>query len=283
MNIGRMCMKTGLGGGRKASYFYGYDAEMQQAWRAHPAAAEKKEWTANFRIGSKKPNDLDPMIAVFTDGDEHPIVEFTHAEWKVKSEIARSTRKGALWESTHNTTKAALKISYRSDRKPILILQEDGKQVLQVLLDNFKGHDDTPNDPDSMQARALGFLSGIAQEYADGKLSKDMLKNERDARMTKHMAEGGTGTRITKKPSMKRPAGRQAKTEPEPDDGSSQTPETPKKKMKGKVHVNDDRALSPVYNTYDGKFETSPQTSLSFTRSAATIKAPTIMVWTVRV
>ena len=73
----------------------------------------------------------------------------------------------------HQPAHHRLRVASRSDRRPMMVLYEQAQQILQLRVDAFGMEQDK-----AMQA-AASFLTGIAEEYASGKLDKMELKARR--------------------------------------------------------------------------------------------------------
>ena len=86
-------------------------------------------------------------------------------------------RKGPLWTGTHAASKGTLKLLKCKDRRVLLILKEDGQQIVQVPVHAF-GSDDM-----AALSAATEFSVQLAEDYACDKIAKEMMIEERNKRL----------------------------------------------------------------------------------------------------
>ena len=137
----------------------------------------------------------DPMYAVFPDGTQGPIFEWTVESWMMKDTSNDDDRfrwTGVLAEAAHHIT-----VRFRQGRSLLACIFEQSKQILQVRADEFR---DLVSDEEATKARAYMFMKTIAEEYIDGIIKKDDLKQVRDERIN--------AVRLEKKSVQKKPARR---------------------------------------------------------------------------
>ena len=181
------------------TYTYGFNKELGFAWRKSKNKKAIPETTASITPGEK---DDDLIQASFADGSQATI-PFTTAELK-QTTAPRERAKNAANDfyimehaESHNRLRVALKL----DRTPLMVLWEQGQQILQVKVSFFDRGDD-----DKANTEAAAFIKNIADEYCAGKLAKTELRAQRDKllqSLPKHKTAMKTKAPITKKPSMK--------------------------------------------------------------------------------
>ena len=190
------------------SYYFGFDKELLSAWRV-PVAGGKRQPSLRLEYCPKAGDD-DKVTAVWKDGMKKGIDELTVGEWKAMQNASKDSRGGGsnqVWTAEHRITKHKLKVTTKADRSPLAVLEEQGKQVLQVGSKLF------PGDDKQQIASALQLCTEIAKAYSDDKIKKSDLYLRRDERLLamglatrgkKRAASGG------KQPLKKKPAAAKA-------------------------------------------------------------------------
>ena len=132
------------------------------------------------------PNDL--LKAKWPDG-----IELICPGVMVKQYTALTSRElrvkkgtGMLVEFTHVDTKHLISVQQRVDRKLLMSVYDQGRQILMVNQDLFGAvenqHVQQDLDSRSLQA-CLKFMTDIAENYAAGRIPKESLKEVRDERL----------------------------------------------------------------------------------------------------
>lgn len=150
------------------NYIFGYDRKLGQAWRmrvSDTGAKSAKEFAKNIL------DKLGKCFATWGGNDEWEVVGLKQEELTRKGRTGGSSRSPSVfWQGEHSVTKNALVVRHRRDRHPdgLVIVTEQGKQVMQVLVRDFQGN----------MAGAAEFAIGVAKDYAANKFGKYMLKAE---------------------------------------------------------------------------------------------------------
>lgn len=172
-------------GGEGPGWFFGYSREVNKAWRASATHPERREYASEIRIPPGA-TDGDCVEATFEkDGSWHKIEQMTTEEYRTLVQVQKKTARGALWASDDGV----YKILRKEDRNPLLALNENGKQILQVKLAYW-------SSDDNLKA-ALACLTQCAKDLCDGTVSKDGLKAHRDEVVKQH---GGDMKALFKRP-----------------------------------------------------------------------------------
>ena len=156
---------------QKVEFLYGYSREQNAAYRAN-AKDGLQEFSVDFKE-PEKPTDSKAMLAKF--GAEFvEIVGYSVAEHRQRMVVDLKTKRGALWEGEHAVSGKAVRIMKRADRRTILVLQHDGKQVLQLAFKIF-----AEEDVDAL-APALEAMTSIAQAFVKNEVEIKDLSDYRE-------------------------------------------------------------------------------------------------------
>jgi hypothetical protein len=124
--------------------------------------------------------------AEFRDGSKHRVPGLTWETFRALIRAGKAKGMGVLLSLEHKTTKHAIHIMQRVDRKLLLSIYEQGRQKLQVSLDMFGKVEDQGVQLDygsEVLKKAMDFLTPIATRFANDELSGDQLIGERDRLM----------------------------------------------------------------------------------------------------
>jgi len=174
-----------LDGCAQRVYSYGFDPEHRKAFRTE-AGPKSAKHLPEFAKPIEMPadaDDADPIIAEWHDGHTALIHDLTVGQWKAQAE-ARTNTPGSVasvWEGTHSITHHALKVKPIADRDPwgLMILQEQGRQVCQVLISIFD------KDQALATTQAGEIMTGIAEMYAENQILTHQLYATRDSLLVK--------------------------------------------------------------------------------------------------
>ena len=166
--------------------FYGYDSEINLAWRATPGA-KHKDISQPLKVEDGA-NDSDPVFATWEDGDSHVVPGLTAGQLKNISASQAPTAKGSgtLWSGEHIPTKHKLTINQKVDRTLLIVLFEQSKCILILRVNLFGALEDASktlpkNDP--VLQKAVNFMVPIAQLYATADIERHMLIKVRNDRL----------------------------------------------------------------------------------------------------
>ena len=139
------------------------------------------------------------------------------------SRASSSSQKTPLWAGIHQLTKHDISIVQKQDRRLLLCINEQARQICMVRVDAFDkegemldvdGEQKRKPDNDPIIQKALAFLTPIAQEFCEGRLEKGDLNKLKKERLTGIQKEGdGSSSRTKKRVSTR---GKQAEAEEEP-------------------------------------------------------------------
>jgi hypothetical protein len=179
-----------------------FDHELMLATRKENKKDMKSETSKPFEDRGTPGHEI--AEAEFLDGTKHKVPGLTWEGFRALIRSKKAKGLGALLSLEHKTTKHAITIAQRVDRKLLLSIYEQGRQKLQVQMDLFGVVEDHSKqlklESETLQ-KAIAFMTPIATRFANDELSGDALTAERD-RLLK--SEGILAT--SKKCTTKRPA-----------------------------------------------------------------------------
>ena len=160
----------------------GFDEELLLPWRQRGAGAPK-DLGLPLPCGGK-PRD-EPAVASWPDGFSARIPELT---WGHVQDLTggRVSMAGVLFRAEHSVTKHAVTVAQRLDRRLLLSLYEQSRQVLQIPVSKFGPVEDETKRVDENHPSLLGALDvmiPIAKKFANNELSRGDLKKARDSAM----------------------------------------------------------------------------------------------------
>jgi len=173
----------------EVQYIYGWERDLRRAWRIRVGDPAKEKELSDEPRYLKGACDWEPIFADFPDGP-YEINDVTVAEWKEmkKGRGSRPKHDAPLWEMRHVTSKNELTINQRTDRKLLLSLYEQSKQILQLTMENWgplPGVQPSVVDrSDPTLKAALAFLTPIAEAYGRNEIQDvPLLKKIRNKKM----------------------------------------------------------------------------------------------------
>lgn len=159
-------------------FAYGYDTELGVAWRMAPGGV--KQLTNCFQASGGMD---EAIVAVWEDGDEHVVHEVSVAEYKTRLQCSKR-RSPAVWEGVLPTG-ATVAVVHRQDRSKLIVMLENGKQVLQVSEKQLQGH----------PAQGEKLMRTIAAEYVSGAVDRIGLKPRRSELLAELIGRTDVGVR----------------------------------------------------------------------------------------
>ena len=131
--------------------------------------------------------EAEPVVAHWHDGYVAQIADFTWSQLHLLTREATKPKSSAVfYETEHASNKHKLQIVQKVDRKLLMVINEQSRQILQVNLEQFGELSDqrkqVSNDHTCVQ-RAGRFLREICDLYAAGKLDRSGLKRARNERL----------------------------------------------------------------------------------------------------
>jgi hypothetical protein len=183
-------------------YLYGFNEEVGMPWRVD---SNKPKHPPEFALQVDSSRmATEPIIAVFADGSRFDIVDFDCAKYEEYRRTSRGSRSTAPFEGTHKTTQHKIKVAKRSDRKPLVSMYEQQKQILQVAISWFEGEND-----EAREQAAIVFMVDLATQYCQALLTKEELKTKRDQGVHDLKLHAKRGPGVLKRPAasiLKKPA-----------------------------------------------------------------------------
>jgi hypothetical protein len=158
-----------------------FDHELMLATRKENKKDMNSETSKPFEDRGKPGHEI--VEAEFLDGTKHKVPGMTWESFRALIRSKKAKGLGALLSLEHKTTKHAITISQRVDRKLLLSLYEQGRQKLQVQMDLFgvvEEHSMQLKLESETLKKALAFMTPIAIRFANDELSGDALTAERD-------------------------------------------------------------------------------------------------------
>ena len=136
--------------------------------------------------------------ALFHDGMSAVIPGFTHAKLKLlcREGAAKHAALGSFFETEHHESRHKLSVQQRVDRKLLMVVMEQEKQILQVNMDLWGEIADQHRQQPLDHPCTIGageFMQGLCMDCARGALTRAALKDERNARLAA-LGKGGLRT-----------------------------------------------------------------------------------------
>ena len=196
------------------NFEYGYDAEVNLGWRRASPQSRKKPSLPLVHDPQEDPDA--PIIAKWDDGSEHsiPLTQGQLADFGAAKEKAKSA--GTLWTMQQEGTNHTLVIKQQVDRRLLIVLREQSKQVLQMNVRDFgEVEDETRQLPgdDPTLVKALAQMTIIGELYAANKIERCQLK-EKKGELKKEKRKSKSKQATTKQGLMKRPSSKAAAPDP---------------------------------------------------------------------
>ena len=190
--------------------FFGWDQELESAWRSKDGSAKVSRRTIEWSKEIKHPKDPRPhkfMLAMFGE-DAYELSDMTVGDWALHQSAMvdkprHTAAPAALWETEHKSSGLTVAIRKRADRLPLISLYHGTSQICQVP---EKAFDDVP--------AAVAFLRVIGEKFASEVLPRNMILQVRN-----EMAKA-QGIYLTARP-KKRPSGAAVTGSPEAASGSA--------------------------------------------------------------
>ena len=132
-------------------------------------------------------SDAELVVAEWHDGYSARITDFTWSQLLLLTREATKPKSSIVfYETEHALNNHKLQIVQKVDRKLLMVINEQGRQVLQVNMDQFGELGDQRKQVSwdhPCAQRAGAFLREICDVYAQGKLSRAGLKRARSERL----------------------------------------------------------------------------------------------------
>ena len=163
----------------KTEYVYGYNREVETAWRALADAPERKEWASSHWA----PADAAASAATrakWDDGDEHDVTECTCEEKRKKDAHAKADarkKRSSLFEGFKGKSK--VKLAWRTDRGMLISLYRDGHQICQMKPAALV----LPNQEQTAEQAAQKIMLKVTQDYMAEEVEENRLYDRRDMLM----------------------------------------------------------------------------------------------------
>ena len=172
-----------------AFYYFGWDTETGKAWRKDAASKDTAppEFTDKKLVEPSDALPTDAMLATFADGAMGPIQEWTVEKWRARTEALKSSAaknstpssipEELKWEGLMSSTKNTISVKWKKDRRKLMCMYEQGKQLLQIAVKLWG------DEGDESTTRAFAFMKAIGEDYASGKINLAQLKEVRGNRL----------------------------------------------------------------------------------------------------
>lgn len=158
---------------------YGFDEVTRKVWR-RKESARGSLGEPEFAMEARRPEgakDTDAVEAVWTDGHQQRVQGMMCIEYETLGKQRQDPSEMWVGERASNHNK--LTVARKQDRSMLIILKEQGKQILQV---NVKAWG--PEDDEASIKKAGEFMITIAKVYANGMVEPGQaLKSFRDGQM----------------------------------------------------------------------------------------------------
>ena len=164
-------------------YIFGYDRELNQAWRQLLPGGRKELAAALQAPEGASPSDA--PLASWPDGMQRAITDITVEELLAMAGPRRAVRSRHHWAGVHAATHHRLVVTAKADRGTLAVVEEQGAQILQIGVKLF-GADD-----EGHLLQALEMATRIAKKYANDEVEKAKLYELRD----EYLAEIGVQVR----------------------------------------------------------------------------------------
>jgi hypothetical protein len=171
---------------------YCFSTELMLPWRRVGATGRKEPGLPISVPAAAGKSEL--VVGEWPDGEKHVLENFTYEDLDLIQPRSKNQGpdSGNLVDMEAATTKHRIVVCQKIDRKLLLIVQEQSKQVLMLRVNLFG---EVPNEKErldpkhpTMQA-ALTFIMPIVERFASGELARSSLSTARD----EALKEGGFG------------------------------------------------------------------------------------------
>jgi hypothetical protein len=181
-----------------SDYFFGWHPELRLAWRCKSLdSALDRELSCPIKADPDAPPTSN-IVATWPDGCEWVVATVTHRDFADLEKGRRGTGDEPIWQMTHSVNNNTLKLAQRPDRKLLLSLYEQTRQILQVHTGLF-GPLPEPQPavvPRTCEAlvKAIEFMQPIAIAYAKNEISFEELGTVKKDKLRALGLMGGGGS-----------------------------------------------------------------------------------------
>ena len=159
-------------------FAYGYDTVLGVAWRMAPGGV--KQLTTCFQaLGGMD----EAIVAMWEDGDQHVVHEVSVQEYKTRLQCAKR-KSPAVWQGVLPTG-ATVAVVHRQDRSKLIVMLENGKQVVQVSEKQLQG----------ISVGGAKLMRTLASEYVSGAVDRIGLKSRRNELLAELRINADVGAR----------------------------------------------------------------------------------------
>jgi len=171
---------------------YGWCDELKQCWRCRPGSRHKETATTLSRRGS---SSTSLVVALFADGTEWEVAGLTNEMLDAMEQGGRPPTNNNFWEGQHSKTFHKVTARVRQDRKLLVCIFEQGRQIVQFIVDKFG-----PEESEEALQMAIKAAKELAQLFADDLIGRDELKTKRDELYQKYALAGTANRNARKRP-----------------------------------------------------------------------------------
>ncbi len=156
--------------------------------------------------------DDDTVNACWPDGSSHDLENLTVKQLRELTFAKPASGEGVLFEVMHTATRNKITLRQKVDRKLLLVMKEQDKQVCMVFMNQFgpvpdEGHQLEPSHTTAVAA--VKFMQCLATDFANDVIKRSDLREQRDKRLAELGIEKNRGA----KRAMKKPAAARSKAE----------------------------------------------------------------------
>ncbi len=154
------------------NYIVGWDQEQHAAWRTCDGSGGRREFTKVLHSNGKP---YEPVVAEWPDGYQHAVEELSNEDWQLMEKTQQSKRqktaRNRAFEAIQDGSGSLIHVRYRMDRIPLLAIDVDKKQVLQIRADC---------DAFENEKQVLEWLIGVAVRLQHNEIAVGDLYNIRN-------------------------------------------------------------------------------------------------------
>jgi hypothetical protein len=213
----------------KMEYIYGFDPQTKQAYRTKSNDKKKRKDFGSWDEPTE--NLVAAAVATWPDGDIKTISQVSMGDLKSWRDTHKSGGAAKdVWCGEHSATHHKLVVRPRKDRKFLMSLFEQAKQICQVTVQIF-AQPGEETEGSAAEDRAAAFMKQIAIDYAADKIPAEKLHQEKDSRLkAAGLKTAAPGKKKQKTPStsttaVKRPAAAEISPRPAKKPSAAETAE----------------------------------------------------------
>ena len=154
-------------------YVVRYDAELRKGVRS-VVGSKKVRWEAGELRVPDDASGADAMTAEWEDGMIRQLPQLTVAAYRSQEAVA-TPEVAALWQGEHHRSHHKLAVRTKANRGQLMVLFEQGKQVLGVRTALFTTKVGEDGEGECATRKAAECVIKVSERYAKGQLAKDKV------------------------------------------------------------------------------------------------------------